>query len=122
MVRAADQYGEWRAAPEFESELDAVSIRDMLVECFFEAQKEVFARTKNKMGTSADKDALRTSARGAVRSAIGRVGGSYDEPTIESLQQAMEVLGSKARTWGTPDDVIERHMSEMNRVMTRAQQ
>lgn len=120
MGSSKNDFGTWHASSAARLDVDPIVARDTLVECFLKAQKETFERTKNNLGVATDDEALRKSARGAVRTAMRGVGGDYDEPTIDDLHDAMEVLGSKARAWGTPEDVINRHMSEMNKVLVRA--
>lgn len=112
-------YGTWVATEAAKRDVDASVARDMLVECFLQAQKETLEHAKTSLGTTVDDDALRRTARGAVRNAINRSGGCYEDPDRDSIEGAMEVLAAKAKTWGTPDEVISRHMGEMSHVLLR---
>lgn len=98
---------------------DPLAARDLLVECFRHAQAETFARQRERLGVAADEEAVDMSIRGAVRAALSSVGGDFDHPTKEHLAGAVEVLARKARTWGTPDDIVDHHLTEMRKVIER---
>lgn len=92
--------------------------RDLIVECFFQAQNETFVRAKQRVGSQAfDEPSIRAAVVGAVRVAIKEVGGDFDRPTADVLAKMVEVLARKAEAWGTPPDVIAHHRAQVNRLL-----
>ncbi|MEW5764520.1 MAG: hypothetical protein ACOYXN_09415 [Acidobacteriota bacterium] len=91
--------------------------RGLIVRCFLEAQKETFARARERLGQTPTEEALLANVEGAVRLAFRESGGEYDRPTPESLGKVVEVLARKAGSWGTPDDVIRHHRDQIGRVL-----
>lgn len=114
-----DDFGRWRPVPSMLLNVDTVRARDLLADCFYHAQQQTFTRVKQKMGTTWDEESVRRSVKGAIRAALAQVGGSWDEPTREDLMAAAQVLARRARSWGTPDDLIEAHQAEFGRVLER---
>jgi hypothetical protein len=104
-------------AHEFRS-LSPERARDLIVECFFQAQHETFARAKQKVGSQAfDEPSIRSAVVGAVRVAIKEVGGDFDRPTADILAKMVEVLARKAEAWGTPPDVIAHHRVQVGKLL-----
>jgi hypothetical protein len=94
--------------------------RDLVVECFFFAQRETFTRARQKLGaTHIDDTSLRANVVGAVRLAFKESGGDYDHPTVASLANAIAVLGRKAESWGTPQDIIQHHANQIGAMLQR---
>jgi hypothetical protein len=92
--------------------------REIVERCFYEAQRETFMRVKQCLGAPTDDAAIHRSVTGAVRIAIEQSGGDYDSPDKESLEGAIEVLGKRAASWGTPDDILEHHKAQIRRVLS----
>ena len=102
--------------------INPVKARDLIVECFFEAQKETFKRvsekTKNKSGRSTrDEDVLKT-VTAAIKLAFKDVEGDFENPTKESLTKVVEYLAKRAGTWGTPEDIINHHKGQIQKVLS----
>ena len=91
--------------------------RDIMLTCFIEAQKETFARSKKDLGIGSDDRQLRESITTAIKMVFKEIGGDYEKPSKESLIRAMEVLGRRAASWGTPQDIIEYHKVQMQKVV-----
>lgn len=114
---ATDEFGHWRPPL---ADLHAVSgtrARDLLAECFYCAQHQTFVRIKQRMGTSWDEEAVRKSVSGAIRATLGEVGGTWDNPGKADLGAAAETLARRAKSWGTPDDIIASHKAQFMRVL-----
>jgi hypothetical protein len=59
--------------------LTAERARDLIVECFYQAQRETFLRAKQRVGAGAtDPQAIRAAVLGAVRVAFKECGGDSD--------------------------------------------
>ena len=109
----------------FISEADMANLsprkaRDLIVDCFFEAQRETFARAKEKAGSSdTAPESIRTMVAAGVRTAFKEAGDDYDDPTVESLERAVAVLARRAAAWGTPTDIIEHHGAQIAALLAR---
>ncbi|HAL31213.1 MAG TPA: hypothetical protein DCP20_10980 [Coriobacteriia bacterium] len=114
-----DDFGRWCPVPTMLRDVDGVRARDLLADCFYHAQHQTFTRMKQKMGTTWDEESVRKSVNGAIRTTLAQVGGSWDSPTRDDLLAAAQVLARRARSWGTPDDIIVAHQAEYGRVLER---
>ena len=94
-----------------------VKARDLIVRCFFEAQKESFAAAGKAMGKTEGEVELRTIVAGAVRAAFRESGGDFDHPTKSSLMAAVEVLARKAQRWGTPPEIVQHHRGQIEKIL-----
>jgi len=95
-----------------DAELKDLSVgkaRDMIVNCFFQAQKETLTRAREKLGKIPDDATLHKDVEGIVRITFRELGFSFDNPTNESLGAVVMELAQKAEAWGTPKDIIEHH-------------
>ena len=99
-------------------ELSPAHARDLIVECFFQAQHETFLRAKQRVSSRpAAPDAIHAAVVAAVRVAFKESGGDYDHPSSASLARMVDVLARKAQSWGTPDDVVTHHRGQIGRVL-----
>ncbi len=100
--------------------LTPIRARDLVIECFYYAQHETFARTRQKLGAArVDDAALRADITAAVRIAFRESGGDPDHPTAATLAAAVAVLGRKAASWGTPPDIIQHHGMQIQGMLER---
>jgi hypothetical protein len=113
----AERFHRWRLKEEDMADLDPAKARDLIIRCFYEAQKETFARSKESLGLRAEEEQLQASVLSAIKRAFRETGGDFDSPTRQSLLKIIEVLGRKSLAWGTPPDIIEYHRSQIMRVI-----
>ncbi len=99
----AERFHRWCLKEEDLKDLNAVKARDLIINCFYETQKETFARSKQSLGLHAGEDQLQSSVLSAIRLAF---------------KEAGEVLGRKSKAWGTPQDIIEYHRDQIARVIS----
>jgi hypothetical protein len=102
-----------------ESELKDLSVgkaRDLIVNCFFEAQKETLTRAKEKLGKIPDDVTLHKDVENIVRITFRELGFSFDNPSKENLGAVVTELAQKAGAWGTPKDIIEHHKALIGRI------
>ncbi len=111
------RFRRWRLEEEDLRELDPLKARDLIIKCFYEAQRETFARSKQSLGLSADEEQVHASVSSAVKLAFKEVGEDFSNPTKASLIRVVEVLGRKSTAWGTPRDIIEHHRGQIMRVI-----
>lgn len=96
--------------------LDLEKARDLIVDCFFEAQKETLTRAKEQLGEVPDDATLRKDVETMVRITFREIGFSFDAPTKENLGLVVVGLAKKAKAWGTPKDIIEHHQGLIGRI------
>ncbi len=107
----------WRLSEMDLRELDPVKARELIIKCFFESQKETFARAKQNLGKEARDDEIRKTVESVIRLSFKEVGGSYEEPTKEDLGKVVSTLARKADSWGTPPDIIEHHKGQIIKIL-----
>lgn len=99
-------------------DLTPASARELLVECFFQAQKETFLRAAVSLRHEVPPDAeLRKTVEGAVRFAFRSVKADFQNPTPQSLVAVIGKLAEQASAMGTPADIIAHHKQQLSRVV-----
>lgn len=96
--------------------LDLVRARDLVVRCFWNAQRETFSRLAHRLGSAPSDVELRRTIEGAVRLAFKETKGEFDRPTRGSLLAAVENLAARSEAMGTPRDVIAHHRTQLGRL------
>jgi hypothetical protein len=110
----------WKLPESAFVDLTPARARDLVVDCFFFAQHETFARAKEKvMARHMDDASLHASIVSAVRLAFRECDGDYDQPTLASLAKVVAVLERKAEAWGTPTDIVQHHRGEVEIMLRR---
>lgn len=115
----SNRFHRWQPDREQLENLTPLRARDLVVQCFFEAQSETIARTQERLRISSTADSIRSSAQGSLRAAFRRTGGSYDAPSRTALQAAVKDLMGASAAMGTPDDIIEHHKKIIDDVLAR---
>lgn len=103
------EFNRWSPSEEDQKDLNPGKARDIIIKCFLEAQKETFARAKEKLHMSVSDEELKKSVTAAVRMTFKECGGDFENPDRKCLEKVVEDLAGKAASWKTPEDVIERH-------------
>jgi hypothetical protein len=96
--------------------LNAVGARDLVVECFFAAQRETLSRAAATLKNTPDEARLKKMVEGAVRLAFRSAQGDFEKPTKASLAKAVDRLAGQAAAMGTPPDIIEHHRTQLGRI------
>ncbi|MHB8882404.1 MAG: hypothetical protein ACYC69_12955 [Thermodesulfovibrionales bacterium] len=112
------KFSRWMLKDSDLKDLDAVKARDLIVKCFFEAQKETFARAKKDFGGSAEEADIMANVLTMVKMVFRDTGGDFENPDKKSIMAAIESLARKASAWGTPADIIDFHKSQIMRIIT----
>src|SRR5208337_3038219 len=109
----------WDCKEECErKDMTPVMARDLIMKCFFEAQKEMFARAKKSLfDKDSDDDELHRSVEAAIKVTFKEVGGNYENPTKMQLGMAVQALARKAAAWGTPADIIDYHKAQITSIL-----
>lgn len=108
----------WEVQPAELRMMDTKKARDIIIKCFFEAQKETIARAKEKLGNTADDDSILKSVTAIVKTTFTEVKSNFDNPTKEDLMQVIGSLAKKSQGWGTPADIIEHHKKQIEKVLS----
>jgi hypothetical protein len=107
----------WRLETSDLKGLDAAKARDLVIECFFDAQKETLARAKKSLGQEAEAAEMKRATASIVRVVFKEIGADFDHPTKETLTQVVQILSQKAEMWGTPADIIAAHTQQIGTML-----
>jgi hypothetical protein len=113
------RFKRWAPAPCDLAGLTLLRARDLISNCFFEAQKETIALAKEQLGLPASDDEIRHSAVGALRMAFQKTGGDFEAPTRNSLEKAVESLAQLSRAFGTPAEIIDYHRKLIEDILAK---
>ncbi len=100
-------------------DLSPTMVRDLLVVCFTNAQKENFSRNPGLVSGNPTDDHVTEMMMAMLNEVARTVGGSMDSPDKGSLQKIVEELAHRAMMWGTPRDIINHHQEIMTRLISR---
>ena len=98
-------------------DMTLIKARDLIVKCFYEAQKETIAAAGEKIGQIQNDAELRNTVIGAVRLAFREAAADFDDPSKGGLMAAVQILARKSKQWGTPPDIVEYHKAHIERVL-----
>lgn len=99
------------------SNLTPMAARELVVECFFQAQKETFRRAAVSLRQELPSDEeLRKTVEGAVRFAFRGVKADFENPTRQTLLDVVSKLADRAAAMGTPVDIVSHHKDQMVQV------
>ncbi|MEJ2682857.1 MAG: hypothetical protein P8Z71_00485 [Candidatus Sulfobium sp.] len=116
-MQEKERFQRWRLKEEDLKDLNPAKAKDLIIHCFYEAQKETFARSKQTLGLRTDEAQVFASVLSAIKLAFKETGEDFNNPTKKNLTKVVEVLGRKATSWGTPRDIIEYHRGQIMRVI-----
>ncbi len=111
------EYVRWKCKDEDLVDMTPSKARDLIIQCFFDAQKETFARAKKGLSREVSDPSLRRYINGIVELTFVDVNGHFENPSREDLGKVVENLATRASLWGTPNDVIEYHKGEISKVL-----
>ncbi|MBU1044519.1 MAG: hypothetical protein KJ915_09025 [Candidatus Omnitrophica bacterium] len=112
-------HGRWYLQSEDLKDLSPQKARDLIIKCFFEAQKETFKRAKQKFGKASDDSDILQRITSVVKLTFQQINGDFDQPTKETLIKVIERLAAISASWGTPEDIIEHHKKQIERVLSQ---
>jgi hypothetical protein len=111
------EYVRWKCNDEDLMDMTPSKARDLIIQCFFDAQKETFARAKKELGKEVSDTTIHKSIESVVKLTFDEVGGHFEKPSGEDLGKVVQTLALKASLWGTPPDIIEYHKGQISRVL-----
>ncbi len=107
----------WFLRPRDLMGLTPVKARDLIAQCFYESERDVYLDSQRAQGHAATYDEILKMVEGTVRRAFEETGHSYDEPTKNALKDVVNVLMRKAAAWKTPQDLIVHHREDLGRII-----
>lgn len=110
-------YTRWSVSAAELVDMTPTKARDLIVQCFQEAQREHLAAASEFIHQTHEQTDVRNMVIGAVRLAFKEVGGDYDQPTKDTLTQVVEILARKSEQRQTPKEIIAHHKGEIERVL-----
>ncbi len=91
--------------------LNVKQVRDLMIKCFIEAQKETMAKAKQHINVEMEiTDAIMLM----IKRCFKQCNGDFENPTKEMLIRVIERLKSKAVAFGTPSDIVKKHVGYIN--------
>jgi hypothetical protein len=109
----------WNPSPEQLENLTPEKVRDLMVKCFVEAQRETLAHARTRMGLDSGLASVEHTVVSAVRAKFANVGRDFDNPTKDGIVAVLSELGDQARAMGTPEDIIARHHAIMRKAIAQ---
>ncbi len=113
------KYTRWSVNPKDLLDVTPTKARDIIIECFFEAQKEIMAQASQMVGRTQDETQLLETVKTIVKVAFRETSGDFDRPTKEDLVRVVESLSKKSAAWGTPDSIRDHHKKQIEKVLER---
>jgi len=118
MASEGKQFGHWKVSSQDLAGISPMKARDLVIRCFFEAQRETFERANKHLGQrGATDEGIMQNVTMAVKMVFKETGGDFEKPSKESLRKVVESLARKASVWGTPQDIIDHHKGEIEKIL-----
>ncbi|MCK5223845.1 hypothetical protein KAR04_03680 [Candidatus Calescamantes bacterium] len=111
------EYTKWSIKEEDLKDLTLIDARNLIIICFYEAQKESIASTKKDMNSKINDGEMYNSVLARVRFASKQCGGDWENPSLEYLLNIVKYLENSASAAGTPDDIVAHHKNQILKVL-----
>ncbi|MFH1061862.1 MAG: hypothetical protein V1747_03120 [Candidatus Omnitrophota bacterium] len=99
-------------------DLNPQKARDLVIKCFFEAQKQTFKHAKQKFGKASDDTDVLQRITSVVKLTFQQINADFEHPTKETLIKVTERLAAMSASWGTPEDIIEHHKKQIEKLLS----
>ncbi len=97
--------------------LNPEKARDLIIKCFYEAQKEALTETAENLHLGYSDGEIYGSIVNTIELAFKEADADFFRPTKNSLEKVVGVLAEKSYKWGTPVDIIEHNMKHIQIVL-----
>jgi len=108
----------WKAAEADMVDMTPVKARDLIIDCFFHAQKETFMAIKEKLHKESSDEQILESVKSIIKMTFDETGGDFDNPTKEQLMNVVMNIAGKSKAWGTPQDIIDHHKQQIEKIIS----
>ena len=100
--------------------LNAMQIRDLIIECFIVTQEETLTKYQ-KQYTFMKKEEIPERVEQMVRDSFKKVNGDFDSPSLANIEDVINDLYNKAtRGLRTPDSIAEMHKNYIQKAISGA--
>ncbi|MCD4812429.1 hypothetical protein K8S19_01855 [bacterium] len=97
--------------------LDTLKVRDLIIQCFYESQKENLVHNPELlMNPTAQKEA-RASVVLIVKEIFKETKGHFNQPTVLELKTVIEHLAKKSNQMGTPPQIVAHHLKIITTIL-----
>jgi len=94
-------------------------VRDLLIECYFTAQKGMFRYLKEKSGVASDDNDIHQRIASLVRLAFVKVDEDFSNPSEEGLLKVMDYMAEMEMSWGTPSEITIYNATQVKKLIDR---
>jgi len=108
----------WTVAESDLDEMTPVKARDLVIDCFFHAQKETFHAIKEKLNKESSDEEILESVRSIIKMTFDETGGDFENPTKQQLMAVIMNIAEKSKAWGTPEDIINHHKEQIEKIIS----
>jgi hypothetical protein len=117
-MKGKERFKRWILRESDLIDLSPQKARDLIIECFYEAQKEAYRIARHNLGEKPlTEEQLRKKMEDFVKAAFLSTDGDFENPTVDSLSEAVEFLASRADFWKTPKEIIDYHKGQILKVI-----
>ena len=109
----------WAMSLDDLQDLTPIKARDLIVKCFFEAQKETLAQAEKKVFGPANEITLIDDVIDLLRHTVSKLNRDFNHPTKEDLVAVVRELAAVSASWGTPREIIEFHKKQILDMLAR---
>lgn len=113
-----ERFKKWFLKESDLGDLTPSKVRSLIIECFYEAQKETFRNIKKQIGANSTDEEIRKTVIAGIKLAFKKVGADFEKPTKDSLLLVVAYLARQAASWGTPPDIIQHHKTQLQKVIS----
>lgn len=111
------QYQKWTVSNSDLTDMNPIKARDLIIQCFYEAQRETLVRVKKRLGSPSDDANVMKSIEKIIKATFNEVGVDFQQPDKQGLMKVIESLAKKSSTVSTPLDIIEYHKGQVMKIL-----
>ncbi len=118
-MTADKKYELWFVSADDLKEVTPKKARDIIIKCFFDAQKATFAIAGEKQGKKTNEIELHEAIKSEVKKTFNEAKCDFGNPTKECLRKVVELLYIKSASLGTPKEVRDHHKGQIEKILRR---
>lgn len=113
----ANQHSRWTLSENDLAGLTPLKARDLLLKCFFEAQKETLVQAEKRIFGSADEERIKADTLKMTKSLATTFHVDFENPTKTGLLKLLEEMVKMSLAWGTPQEIVDYHKNQIVRML-----
>lgn len=98
-----------------------VMVRDAIIQCFYEAHRDVLELAKDTFGSPPEKkfeEMKKSHVKELIQDIFDKIEGDFNKPTKENLLTVVDNLKGFASIYRKPD-IIKKHVSEIKLLINK---